>query len=232
MVGAIGGGSGHGAGVESAGQRRSGRGGLYRAAVGVWESVRHRRARGSGGGHRPVPGVRGGSVLLGAGVSAGGGGVARAGVGVLVCAGAVSRGGVGGDRRGARGGRAWGCVMGGVVAFAGSRSVVSPLVTPAVRAVLAAGRSVVVGDAAGVDAAVAAVAGAAARVVRCGAGGSWVPAASSGLWAAALRWSPSLLFRLPPEPPSTGGGESPLRVRPLSGRPRATLVTHLPATTR
>jgi hypothetical protein len=32
------------------------------------------------------------------------------------------------------------------------------------------------------------------------AGGSWVPAAASGLWASALRWSPSLLFGIPSGP--------------------------------
>jgi hypothetical protein len=34
------------------------------------------------------------------------------------------------------------------------------------------------------------------------AGGSWVPAAASGVWASALRWSPSLLAGLP----GFGGG--------------------------
>jgi hypothetical protein len=36
------------------------------------------------------------------------------------------------------------------------------------------------------------------------AGGSWVPAAASGVWASALRWSPSLLFGIP-----SGSGRLP-----------------------
>lgn len=57
--------------------------------------------------------------------------------------------------------------MSGVVAFAGSRSVVPPAVVPAVGSVLASGRSVVVGCAGGVDAAVVAAvvaAGASSRL--------------------------------------------------------------------
>ena len=58
-------------------------------------------------------------------------------------------------------------VVAAVVAFAGSRSSVLPLVVPAVRSVVASGRAVAVGCAAGVDAAVVAAvvaAGAASRL--------------------------------------------------------------------
>ena len=110
--------------------------------------------------------------------------------------------------------------MGGVVAFAGSRSVVSPLVTPAVRAVLASGRSLVVGDAAGVDAAVAAVAGAAAQVVACGAGGRWAPAVRTrAVVAAALAGGPgSALVAFP-------AGPCPEVCRPVPGAALSGRVT-------
>lgn len=70
----------------------------------------------------------------------------------------------------------WGCVV-AVVAFAGSRSVVPAVVAPAVRAVQASGRSVVVGCAPGVDAAVAAAA----------PGAVVLSASSSAPWALAAR---------------------------------------------
>jgi hypothetical protein len=97
--------------------------------------------------------------------------------------------------------------MSGVVAFAGSCSVVSPLVQPAVRAVLASGRSVVVGDAAGVDAA-----GSAARVVSRGGGGRWAPAVRTrAVVAAALAGGPgSGLVAFP-------SGPCPAVCRPVPG---------------
>lgn len=69
-----------------------------------------------------------------------------------------------------------GCVV-AVVAFAGSRSVVPPALVPVVRSVVASGRSVVVGCAAGADAAVAAAA----------PGAVVVSASGSARWSLAAR---------------------------------------------
>ncbi len=83
--------------------------------------------------------------------------------------------------------------MSGVVAFAGSRSVVSPLVVPAVRSVLASGRDIVVGCARGVDRAVAAEVVGSGHAARLGVfavapvpGGSWAAAAAES--GAVVAW--------------------------------------------
>ena len=88
-----------------------------------------------------------------------------------------------------------GVVVSGVVAFAGSRSSVSPLVASAVRSVLASGRDVVVGCARGVDQAVAAEVVGSGHAARLGIfavapvpAGSW--AAASAASGASVVWVP------------------------------------------